>query len=71
MNRTPVTSSNIVSIGYDSETMILEVEFKGRTIYQYYNIPEHMYAELMNAPSHGRYLDTNIKKAGYDYKQIQ
>ena len=27
MNRTPVTSSNVASVGYDQNTLTLEVEF--------------------------------------------
>ncbi|HSK71442.1 MAG TPA: KTSC domain-containing protein [Pyrinomonadaceae bacterium] len=70
MNRLPVSSSNIVSIGYDSNSMILEVEFKN-SVYRYYGIPEYIYTELMSAESHGKYLDANIKKAGYDYERIE
>lgn len=70
MNRIPVSSSNIVSIGYDNDSMILEVEFKN-SVYRYFNIPEYIYTGLMNAASHGTYLDANIKKAGYDYERVE
>lgn len=61
MNRTPVTSSNVASIGYDSNTMTLEVEFNSGSIYQYYDVPENVYQEFMRASSKGQFLNANIR----------
>jgi hypothetical protein len=60
MNRQPVTSSNLVSVGYDSASGTLEVEFKDST-YQYYDVPESIYNGLMSASSKGSYLYQNIR----------
>jgi len=54
MHRTPVTSSNIRSIGYDSKIATLEVEFTSGDIYQYFNLPEHLYQQFLHASSHGQ-----------------
>ena len=70
MNRTPVSSSDLASVGYDARQHILEIEFLTGSIYQYFNVPQQVYDELMAADSHGRYFDANVKKAGYSYKQI-
>lgn len=70
MNRQSVESSNLASIGYDAENEILEIEFNHGGVYQYFDVPENVYKELMNADSHGQYFDRNIKKAGYDYRKI-
>ncbi len=70
MNRTYVTSSNIASIGYDPEQMILEVEFLNGYIYQYYDIPETLYEGIMAADSHGKFLNEYIKKGGFRYERI-
>lgn len=70
MDRKYVTSSNIASIGYDSFSMILEVEFLNGTIYQYFDIPETIYEDLMAADSHGKYLNEYIKKGGYRYERV-
>lgn len=71
MQRKRVMSSNLVSVGYDLERSILEVEFLNGTVYQYFNVPQRVYTELMNVTSHGSYLDTNVKKAGYRYRQLR
>ena len=65
MHRTPVTSKNICSIGYDPASAILEVEFNTGTVYQYFDVPEHVHQGLMNASSHGQFLNDNIK---YHYR---
>ena len=56
MKRQPVSSSNLRSVGYDPETKTLEVEFQNGSVYQYFNVPNNVYRELMAAPSHGRYF---------------
>lgn len=61
MQREPVTSSNIASIGYDEEAQTLEVEFLTGDTYQYFDVPRSVYQELMSAASHGRYLNQYIK----------
>ena len=65
MQRQNVSSSNIHSIGYDGITGTLEVQFLNRSIYQYSHVPNHVYIGLMNASSHGSYLDRYVKKAGF------
>ena len=67
MKRVSVQSSNICSIGYDENQSILQVEFNNGSIYNYYNVPRVIYSELINAESHGRYLDKHVKKAGFRY----
>jgi hypothetical protein len=70
MNRVPVQSSNLASVGYDSGNMVIEIEFHSGGIYQYFNVPEHIHQGLMNAGSKGTYFNQNIKKAGYPYNKV-
>jgi KTSC domain len=39
------------------------VEFKNETIYQYYNVPQFMHEQLMQAPSIGTFFNANIRNA--------
>lgn len=68
MNRSPVASSNITSIGYEAARMLLEIEFSSG-VYQYHAVPEHIYMELMAAPSHGRYFARAIRDR-YAYRKV-
>ena len=63
MNRTPVNSSNAAAIGYDQASLTLEVEFKDGSVYQYFDVPETVYQELMRASSIGKFLHANIKNS--------
>jgi hypothetical protein len=61
MERSPVGSSNIESVGYDFESLTLEVEFKGGSVYQYYDVPSDVYENFISADSLGSYLHHSIK----------
>lgn len=70
MHKTPVASFNIRSIGYDSQSAVLEVEFTASgDVYQYFNVPEHLYRGLMNASSRGQFLNEYIKYS-YRYQKV-
>ncbi len=61
MERRLVNSSNLYSVGYDEERLVLEIEFRSGGIYSYYGVPREVYQELMGAPSLGRYFLANIR----------
>ncbi len=71
MDRQKVDSSNLASVGYDSQSQTLEIEFNHGGIYQYFNVPSSIHNGLMGASSHGEYFDRNIKKSGYRYVKIR
>lgn len=70
MERTPVQSSSVSSVGYDRDSSTLETEFLNGSVYQYFGVPESIFDGLMNAPSKGTFLDQFVKKAGYSYARI-
>ncbi|MHA3773448.1 KTSC domain-containing protein [Verrucomicrobiota bacterium sgz303538] len=70
MQRAPVNSSNLETIGYHPESQTLEVEFRHGGVYQYFNVPMHRFVGLMTAESKGRFFDQFIKKAGYSYRKV-
>jgi len=69
MEREPVSSESIASVGYEPDTATLEVEFVEGAVYQYFDVPEDEHAGLMGATSHGAYLNTNIK-GRYRYARL-
>jgi hypothetical protein len=60
MQREPVSSSNVVSLGYEATSETLEVEFKNG-VYQYYNVPQPIYDQMMAAESIGKFMNVYIK----------
>lgn len=69
MERTPVSSSNLSSIGYEPETSTLEVEFNHGGVYQYHGVPQDVFDSLMQAGSHGTYFNANIRNSYTTTKQ--
>ena len=61
MNRIPVQSSNIKSVGYDETNKILEIEFHSGGIYQYLTVENEIHAKLMKAASKGIFFHSFIK----------
>jgi len=61
MQRTPVASSSIVSVGYDAAAFELEIEFHNGRVYRYLQVPVAAYRLLLQAPSIGEYVNTVIK----------
>ena len=61
INRIPVESSDVASIGYGEKKMILEVEFHSGSIYQYLNVPEAVYKSFMSSNSKGKFINSDIK----------
>lgn len=66
----PVSSSNLKAIAYDTLHHILTIEFHNGSIYEYYNVPPHIYEGLLYAPSKGKYHHRYIKN-NYPYKRIK
>lgn len=62
MERIPMDSSNIISAGYDPESKTLEVEFKGKIVWQYYDFPENMWNEFLGSRSKGKYFASQVAK---------
>jgi len=61
LERIPVQSSNISSVGYDSASAMLEVQFLNGSIYQYFDLPVAVYEGLLQAQSAGSFFAANIK----------
>ena len=59
MNRVNVVSTNLLSVGYENK--VLEVEFRNRTIYQYFGVPQEIYDHLISFTHPGRYFSRFVK----------
>lgn len=62
MEFTSVESSHIDSIGYDADSATLGIKFKDGAHYEYYDVPQFEYDDLMAAESKGVYANKNIYK---------
>lgn len=61
MQREPVDSSSLNSLGYDARKRMLEVEFRNGGVYRYLDVPPDEFEALKGADSVGRHLNQEIK----------
>jgi hypothetical protein len=66
MQRKPVSSSRISSVGWENNVM--EVQFKDGAIYQYFNVSKPEYINFLNSPSLGSAL-SKLDKI-HPYKRV-
>jgi hypothetical protein len=72
MQRIPVDSRSIATIGYDSEARVLQLEFRQTgKVYQYFDVPPEEYEGFLRAESKGTYLNQEFKRRGYRYARVE
>jgi hypothetical protein len=63
MERKPVNSSHIRSVGYDRSARVIEIEFNSGGISQYGGVSQEVHRRLMSAPSLVSYFRDNIEES--------
>ncbi|MFL5816455.1 MAG: KTSC domain-containing protein [Conexibacter sp.] len=61
MHRLSVESRAVESVGYDARTRTLEVEYVGGGVYRYRGVSQRVHETLMQAESHGEFVNRRIK----------
>ena len=61
MNVTAVESTTLTALAYDDACEILQLEFRSRSVYDYFGVPRPVYEALLAAPSKGRYFNRAIR----------
>ena len=62
MERKRVNSSRIRSVGYDEQTMTLEVELSSGQVYQYPKVYPEVYRRFMAAPNPTSFFEDRIEE---------
>jgi hypothetical protein len=66
MHAATVESTIVASVAYDARRERLQIEFRDRTVYQYFGVPAEVHDALMRAPSKGRCFNSLIR-GRFDY----
>ena len=69
MNRTPVQSSNIRSVGYDSGSQTMQVEFSSGGVYDYSGVPADVHAKMISAKSIGGAFASEVR-GKFEHKKV-
>lgn len=64
-----MASRSLAAVGYDRISRTLEVEFVNGSVYQYFNVPAAVFAELLSAESAGRLFNSHIR-GRYRYARV-
>ena len=70
IERAPVESSSLVSIGFAREARVLEIEFRSGAIYRYLGVPQTVFEALRKADSKGRYFAQSIR-GKYEFQRVE
>ncbi len=69
LERQPVKSRILRSLGYNESTKILEIEFQTGLVYQYAGVPLKVYRELIRSEEIGKYFTDKVRNR-FRTKQI-
>jgi hypothetical protein len=69
LERQPVKSRILRSVGYDESTKNLEIEFQSDLVYQYAGVPPKVFRELMHSEEIGKYFTDKVRNR-FRTKQI-
>ncbi len=61
LERQPVKSRILRSVGYDDSTKILEVEFQNGLIYQFFDVPKKVSEDLLHSGEIGKYFTEKVR----------
>jgi len=70
VERQPVESEALRSVGYDPSSRVLEIEFTSGSVYRYFGVPADTYAGLMESNSFGSFFAEHIRDAGFRIDRV-
>lgn len=56
-----VESTTLATVAYDADRELLQLEFRDRRVYQYFEVPADVHEALLRAPSKGHYFNRAIR----------
>jgi len=70
MTRIKVHSTTLLSVGYEPDSELLELEFPGKTIHEYHKVHPVIYMGLMHTDTKEDYIDKHIRDK-YKYRMVK
>lgn len=61
MKTVTVESTTLTTVAYDAHQQLLQIEFRNRAIYQYFDVPAAVHQDLLAASSKGGYFNQSIR----------
>ena len=70
IERVAVKSSSLLSIGFDREARVLEIEFRSGASYRYLAVPPAVFEEMKTSASKGRYF-AQFVRGKYEFQRLK
>jgi hypothetical protein len=67
MELVPIQSTNLRAIGYEPDTMLMQIQFSNGSLYSYQNVEPETYQALVTSPDPGKFFAEIIKPQRYKY----
>jgi uncharacterized protein len=64
-----LSSTSLSRVRWDADSLVLEVEFLGGRVYQYYDVSQVTFDGLCHAGSHGEFFAQSVK-GQYRYARL-
>lgn len=61
MKTMAVASTTLAKVAYHPDRQLLQLEFRDRAVYQYFEVPAEVHQALLRASSKGRYFNLSIR----------
>jgi hypothetical protein len=61
VQRIPVNSSSLASVGFSPEHNVLQVEFRNGLVYEYFGVPQGFHEQLLAADSKGAFFHRFVR----------
>jgi len=69
LERQPVKSRILRSVGYDDTTKTMEIEFQSGLVYQFSGVPSKIHMELIRSDPIGKYFSDKVRNR-FQAKQV-
>lgn len=71
MQRRPVRSTSLKSVGYDVATLVLEIEWRNGSLVRYTGVAEPVYQALLPVPGKALFVEQVVERGGYAREQVR
>lgn len=71
MKRLPIRSTSLKAVGYDADTLTLEIEHRSGSLVRYTGVPETVYQTLLVVSGKALFVAQVIERGGYAREQVR
>ena len=71
MQRRPLRSTSLKAVGYDADTLTLEIEARNGRLVRYTGVPETVYQALLTVPGKALFVEQVVERGGYGREQLR